>query len=144
MGRFAKVLMIGLAALGVLGWMLLVMLGGMVMHSPASPDGIQQDTPGLHADEAVQWSLAKDSSEGVPYSINQDKFHGPALAVAAQVVLAARGLKFDDASEADLRLVLGDPETVPEPDRAAPAAPGLAARALPIRKIAIRGHVAGG
>ncbi len=105
MGRFAKVLLIGLAVLGVLGWMFLVMLCGMAMHSPASPDGIQQDTPGLHADEAVQWSLAKDSSEGVPYSINQDKFHGPALAVAAQVVLAARGLKFDDASEADLRLV---------------------------------------
>jgi hypothetical protein len=105
MGRFAKVLMIGLAALGVLGWMLLVMLGGMVMHSPVSAPGIQEDTPGLHADEAVQWSLAKDSSEGVPYSINQDKFHGPALAVAAQVVLAARSIKFDDASEADLRLV---------------------------------------
>ena len=105
MGRFTNPLLVGLAALGVLGWMFLVMLGGMAMHSPASPDGIQEDTPRLHADEAVQWSLAKDASEGVPYSINQDKFHGPALAVAAQVVLAARGLKFDDASEADLRLV---------------------------------------
>ena len=105
MGRFTKPLLVGLAALGVLGWMFLVMLGGMVMHSPASPDGIQEDTPRLHADEAVQWSLAKDASEGVPYSINQDKFHGPALAVATQVVLAMRGLKFDDASEADLRLV---------------------------------------
>ncbi len=105
MGRFAKVLLIGLVALGVLGWMLLVMQGGVFMHSPVSPPGIQTWPPRLHADEAVQWSLAKDASEGVPYSINQDKFHGPALAVAAQVVLAARGLKFDDASEADLRLV---------------------------------------
>ena len=105
MGRFTKPLLVGLAAVGVLGWMLLVMLGGMVMHSPVSVPGIQEVTPGLHADEAVQWSLAKDSSEGLPYSINQDKFHGPALAVATQAVFAVRGLKFDDASEADLRLV---------------------------------------
>jgi hypothetical protein len=35
----------------------------------------------LHADEAVQWSLAKELSEGMPYSSNQDKFHGPTLAM---------------------------------------------------------------
>ena len=34
----------------------------------------------LHADEAVQWSLAKELSEGTPYSAHQDKFHGPTLA----------------------------------------------------------------
>jgi len=85
--------------------MFLVMLGGVVMHSPVSPPGIQTCPPGLHADEAVQWSFAKDSAAGIPYSLNQDKFHGPALAVATQAVFAVRGLKFDDASEADLRLV---------------------------------------
>jgi len=36
----------------------------------------------LHADEAVQWSLAKELSEGTPYSTHQDKFHGPTLATA--------------------------------------------------------------
>ena len=34
----------------------------------------------LHADEAVQWSLAKELSEGTPYSSHQEKFHGPTLA----------------------------------------------------------------
>ena len=105
MGRYTKPLLVGLAAIGVLGWLLLVMLGGVVMHSPVSPPGIQTWPPGLHADEAVQWSFAKDSAAGIPYSLNQDKFHGPALAVATQAVNAVRGLKFDDASEADLRLV---------------------------------------
>jgi len=105
MGRFTKVLLVGLAAIGVLGWMSFVMLGGIVMHSPVSPPGLQDFPPGLHADEAVQWSLAKDSAAGVPYSDNQDKFHGPALAVATKAVFALRGLKFDDASEADLRFV---------------------------------------
>jgi len=105
MGRFTKVLLVGLAAIGVLGWMSFVMLGGIVMHSPVSPPGLQDFPPGLHADEAVQWSLAKDSAAGVPYSDNQDKFHGPALAVATKAVFALRGLKFDEASEADLRFV---------------------------------------
>ena len=36
----------------------------------------------LHADEAVQWSLSKELSEGTPYSTHQDKFHGPTLATA--------------------------------------------------------------
>lgn len=105
MGRFAKVLLIGLAAIGVLGWMYFILWGGIAMHSPVSPPGIQESEPRLHADEAVQWSLAKDSVAGVPYSENQDKFHGPALAVATKVVFALRGLKFDDASEGDLRFV---------------------------------------
>ncbi|MEY4085993.1 MAG: hypothetical protein RLZZ405_181 [Verrucomicrobiota bacterium] len=61
--------------------------------------------PRLHADEAVQWSLAKDAAGGVPYSVNEDKFHGPALAVATRGVFAARGLAFDDATVADLRQI---------------------------------------
>ncbi len=105
MGRFAKVLWVGLAILLVLGWMILVTGVGMIMHSPVSPDGLQDIPPGVHADEAVQWSLAKDSASGIPYSENQDKFHGPALAVATKTVFAVRGLKFDDASEGDLRFV---------------------------------------
>ena len=59
----------------------------------------------LHADEAVQWSLAKDSAAGIPYSDSLDKFHGPALAVVSKVVFAVRGLKFDDATQRDLQAV---------------------------------------
>ena len=52
----------------------------------------------LHADEAVQWSLAKELAEGTPYSTHQDKFHGPTLrrkcslmsVGAVPVALAAR------------------------------------------------------
>ena len=62
MGRFAKVLLIGLAIPLVLGWMILVTGVGMVMHSPVSPPGLQDIPPGVHADEAVQWSLAKDAA----------------------------------------------------------------------------------
>jgi len=59
----------------------------------------------LHADEAVQWSLAKDSAAGIPYSDSLDKFHGPALAVVSKAVFAVRGLKFDDATQRDLQAV---------------------------------------
>lgn len=41
----------------------------------------------LHADEAVQWSLMREAHEGHPYSANQDRFHGPALAVLTQVIV---------------------------------------------------------
>lgn len=95
MGRFAKVLLIGLAAIGVLGWV------GMLLDCQAGSD----HPSALHADEAVQWSLAKDSAAGVPYSDNQDKFHGPALAVGTKAVFALRALKFDDAREVDLGLI---------------------------------------
>lgn len=94
MARFGKIL---LFLLGVV--FLLVLEVGFperldLMHPPR-----------LHADEAVQWSLAKDAAGGVPYSVNEDKFHGPALAVATRGVFAARGLAFDDATVADLRRI---------------------------------------
>ena len=68
----------------------------------------------LHADEAVQWSLAKDAAGGAPYSLNEDKFHGPALAVVTQAVFALRGLGCDEASAQDLRDVPADGETMGE------------------------------
>jgi hypothetical protein len=105
MGRFAKVLVVGLAIPLVLGWMILVTGVGMIMHSPVSPPGLQDIPPGVHADEAVQWSLAKDSAAGLPYSENQDKFHGPALAVASRAIFAVRGLSFDAVTQEDLQLV---------------------------------------
>lgn len=105
MARFTKVLLVALMAIGVLGWMFIVMVVGSIMHSPVSPPGLQDIPPALHADEAVQWSLAKDSAAGVPYSDNQDKFHGPALAVATKTVFAVRGLSFDDATQGDLQFV---------------------------------------
>ena len=49
-------------------------------------------SPGpLHADEAVQWSLAKELSEGKAYSTNQDKFHGPTLATALLISAKVTG-----------------------------------------------------
>lgn len=107
MGRFGRILKTGGLVAGVLLWMLFVNLVGEGLHSPirSAIARIQAAKPSLHADEAVQWSLAKDSSAGVAYSENQDKFHGPALALATRGVFAVRGLNIDDASESDLRLV---------------------------------------
>ena len=51
----------------------------------------------LHADEAVQWSLAKELSEGTPYSTHQDKFHGPTLASALLI-----SAKLTDKAPADM------------------------------------------
>ncbi len=94
MARFGKIL---LYSLGV------VFLLVLEVSFPERSD--RKHPPRLHADEAVQWSLAKDAAGGVPYSINEDKFHGPALAVATRGVFAARGLAFDDATVADLRRI---------------------------------------
>jgi len=94
MARFGKIL---LYSLGVV--FLLVLEVGFPERSDL------MHPPRLHADEAVQWSLAKDAAGGVPYSVNEDKFHGPALAVATRGVFAARGLAFDDATVADLRQI---------------------------------------
>lgn len=57
----------------------------------------------LHADEAVQWSLAKELSEGTPYSAHQDKFHGPTLATAMLVSARLTGTAPADMSEHYLR-----------------------------------------
>ena len=60
----------------------------------------------LHADEAVQWSLAKELSEGTPYSTHQDKFHGPTLATALLISAKATGTVPMDMREDYLRSVV--------------------------------------
>ena len=63
--------------------------------------------PGLlHADEAVQWSLAKELSEGTPYSAHQDKFHGPTLATAMLISAKVTGTAPTEMSEHYLRSVV--------------------------------------
>ena len=63
--------------------------------------------PGLlHADEAVQWSLAKELSEGTPYSAHQDKFHGPTLATAMLISAKLTGTAPIDMHEDYLRSVV--------------------------------------
>jgi hypothetical protein len=60
----------------------------------------------LHADEAVQWSLAKQLSEGTPYSAHQDKFHGPTLATVLLISAKLTGTAPADMSEHYLRSVV--------------------------------------
>lgn len=60
----------------------------------------------LHADEAVQWSLAKELSEGTPYSAHQDKFHGPTLATALLISAKLTGTAPADMTEHYLRSVI--------------------------------------
>ncbi len=60
----------------------------------------------LHADEAVQWSLAKELSEGTPYSTHQDKFHGPTLATALLISAKVTGTAPMDMHEDYLRSVV--------------------------------------
>jgi hypothetical protein len=63
--------------------------------------------PGLlHADEAVQWSLAKELSEGTPYSKHQDKFHGPTLATAMLISAKVTGTAPMDMNEHYLRSIV--------------------------------------
>lgn len=59
----------------------------------------------LHADEAVQWSLAKELSEGTPYSTHQDKFHGPTLATVVLVAATIKDVLPMEMSEHFLRSV---------------------------------------
>ncbi len=61
----------------------------------------------LHADEAVQWSLAKELSEGLPYSSNADRFHGPTLALSLNAASRITGTPFAEMSESYLRNVAG-------------------------------------
>jgi hypothetical protein len=60
----------------------------------------------LHADEAVQWSLAKELSEGTPYSSHQDRFHGPTLATALLIAAKFTGTAPTDMPEHFLRSVV--------------------------------------
>ncbi|NBV49008.1 MAG: hypothetical protein EBR95_08245, partial [Verrucomicrobia bacterium] len=63
--------------------------------------------PGLlHADEAVQWSLAKELAEGSPYSTHQDKFHGPTLATAMLISAKLTGTAPMDMDEHYLRSIV--------------------------------------
>jgi len=57
----------------------------------------------MHADEAVQWSLAKDLSEGVPYSTNEDRFHGPTLAAVTWLRTKVSGVSFKELTPEFLR-----------------------------------------
>ena len=60
----------------------------------------------LHADEAVQWSLAKELSEGTPYSSHQDKFHGPTLATVLLISAKLTGTAPMDMDAHYLRSVV--------------------------------------
>jgi hypothetical protein len=60
----------------------------------------------LHADEAVQWSLAKELSEGTRYSTHQDKFHGPTLATALLISAKLTGTAPADMDEHYLRSIV--------------------------------------
>ncbi len=64
-------------------------------------------SPPLHADEAVQWSRAQELSEGLPYSANEDRFHGPTLAMSVLAASKLTGTPFMDMSESYLRNVTG-------------------------------------
>ncbi len=82
----------GLALVVTLAW-----LWSSVTFVPPGP---------LHADEAVQWSLAKELSEGTPYSTHQDKFHGPTLATALLISAKLTGTAPMDMPEHYLRSVV--------------------------------------
>ena len=92
------------AMMVIAGCLLLVSLLGLqsppCFLSPAVPQP-------LHADEAVQWSLAKEMSEGGRYSANEDRFHGPALALSLLAASKITGTAFADMSESYLRNVAG-------------------------------------
>ena len=60
----------------------------------------------LHADEAVQWSLAKELSEGTPYSAHQDKFHGPTLATVLLISAKLTGTAPMEMNEHYLRSIV--------------------------------------
>lgn len=60
----------------------------------------------MHADEAVQWSMAKELSEGTPYSTHQDKFHGPTLATVLLISAKLTGTAPVDMTEHYLRSVV--------------------------------------
>ena len=75
-------------------------------------------------------AAAADADDGVSRR-GDDLVRGRVVPDASRGPSAAADVLEDPATASSLlRLVLGDPESVPEPDRAAPAAPGLAARAL--------------
>lgn len=87
----------GVSRLGLV----LVVLGALFWSSISFvPPGL------LHADEAVQWSLARELSEGTPYSTHQDKFHGPTLATALLISAKLTGTAPMEMNEHYLRSVV--------------------------------------
>lgn len=90
--------------LGVLLCFLFVSALGL--QRPPLFDSLAVPQP-LHADEAVQWSLAKEFSEGLPYSSHADRFHGPTLALSLTAASRLTGTAFVDMSESYLRNVAG-------------------------------------
>ena len=87
----------GVSGFGVAIVVLAALLWSTISFVPPGP---------LHADEAVQWSLAKELSEGTPYSSNQDKFHGPTLATALLITAKLTGTAPMDMDEHYLRSVV--------------------------------------
>ena len=87
----------------VVGFLFLTLIGVRQPPRLASSTGLQP----LHADEAVQWSRAVEMSEGIPYSTNEDRFHGPTLAASLLVASKLTGTAFADMSESYLRNVAG-------------------------------------
>ena len=85
----------------VVGFLFFSLMG---IQQPPRLSGIPQP---LHADEAVQWSRAMEMSEGIPYSANEDRFHGPTLATSLVVASMLTGTAFNDMSEVYLRNVAG-------------------------------------
>ena len=73
-------------------------LAYVVLFSFALCRGVWSRAKVLHADEAVQWSLARDLVEGAPYSANEDRFHGPTLAMATVATSRLTGVAFVDMS----------------------------------------------
>lgn len=59
----------------------------------------------MHADEAVQWSLFRDLRDGLAYSGNQDRFHGPVLVALTNGLAMLTGLGPNDCAPAFLRAV---------------------------------------
>ena len=83
-----------------LGLALVVLVALLWSASTFMPPGL------LHGDEAVQWSLAKELSEGTRYSTHQDKFHGPTLATALLITAKLTGTAPTDMDEHYLRSVV--------------------------------------
>ncbi len=59
----------------------------------------------LHADEAVQWSLAEQLNRGNEnaYSVHQDRFHGPTLGMVTCIRARLSGTSFEEMSPEFLR-----------------------------------------
>ncbi|MGA0132788.1 MAG: hypothetical protein ACO3ND_00310 [Opitutales bacterium] len=63
------------------------------------------DGRALHADESVQWDLARRAAEGEAYGRSDDKFHGPALSVVVRAAAVLTGTDFGEMSPGFLRSV---------------------------------------